>query len=462
MAGLLTAVFDALCDHRPMTERGNGRGPIASSRQRAGAGLGALLITAILLAGCGSTTTPQPTTGVPTGTSPGASAGGPSASPAATASPEDPALVYARIEQQVQAIRGLTATRTLTPIVLDPAGLAARLNATFDKDNPASLIAATSQLDQALGLLPTGISLRDELLSMYSTQVAGFYEPDTKQMYVVSRSGGLGPAEKVTFAHEFDHALQDQHFDLTKLGTSVPDQGDRSLARLSLAEGDATEVMYDYLQADLTPADALQMLGQAVDPAQTAALTAMPAYLRDQLLFPYTKGLAFVQQMFARGGWSAVDGVWANPPDSTEQILHLDKYLAHEAPVAVVLPADIASRLGAGWTVALQDTLGEFGLGEWLQVSGGLTADVAGDAAAGWGGDRVALVSGPNGAWGVALVTRWDTSADAAAFDSAATSTAGRLAHGGVFRPADLEVAVIVGSNDDIRGRLANVLGLAG
>src|SRR4029077_12051630 len=110
-------------------------------------------------------------------------------------------------------------TQTLTPIVLDPAGLAARLNTTFDKDNPASLIAATNQLDQALGLLPPGTSLRDELLSMHSTQVAGFYEPDTKQMYVVSRSGGLGPLEKVTFAHEFDHALQDQHFDLTKLGT---------------------------------------------------------------------------------------------------------------------------------------------------------------------------------------------------------------------------------------------------
>ena len=36
------------------------------------------------------------------------------------------------------------------------------------------------------------------------------------------------------------------------------------------------------------------------------------------------------------------------------------------------------------------------------------------------GGDRLAVIEGPNGAWAVAWQTTWDTDADAAAFETAA------------------------------------------
>ena len=85
-------------------------------------------------------------------------------------------------------------------------------------------------------------------------------------------------------------------------------------------------------------------------------------------------------------------------PDSTEQILHPDK--ATEAPVAVTLPADLAASLGSGWTVPLQDTFGELQLGIWLR-EGGVPSAEATDAAAGWGGDRLAVIEGPDGAWAV-------------------------------------------------------------
>ncbi len=57
-------------------------------------------------------------------------------------------------------------------------------------------------------------------------------------------------------------------------------------------------------------------------------------------------------------------------PESTEQILHPEKYTAKEAPVAVTLPADLATRLGTGWTVPLMDTFGEFQTGIWLREGG--------------------------------------------------------------------------------------------
>ena len=71
-----------------------------------------------------------------------------------------------------------------------------------------------------------------------------------------------------------------------------------------------------------------------------------PAILRDTLTFPYTTGLTYVQAAQTAGGWPAVDAFFKTMPESTEQILHPDKYTAHETPVKVELPADLATRLG--------------------------------------------------------------------------------------------------------------------
>ena len=413
----------------------------------------------ILATSCGNTpTTPTPAPSL----SLLPSSASPITTPAPAATPEDPAAVYARIEQQVQAIRGLDAKTAVTPQVLDTAGVARELGKQFDTSYKPGELAAEQQLDTGLGLLPAGISLRDELFKLLTTQVAGFYEPDSKKMFVVSKTGGIGPTEKLTFAHEYDHALQDQHFDLTKLGTDEVGQSDRAFARLCVAEGDATLLMYDYLQQAFTPAETIGLLQGSLDPAQTAILATMPPYLRDQLLFPYTSGLSFIQSVFANGGWPAVDALYGARPDSTEQILHPALYASHDLPMTVTIPADVASRLGAGWTAPLQDTLGEFTLDEWLKIAGGLAVTVAAGAAAGWGGDRVVVVTGPSGAWGVALVSKWDTPADADEFAAAAGTTAQKLGHADMFRPVAGEVAVVVGSDDDIRARLANVLGFAG
>jgi hypothetical protein len=453
--GRVGANGPSLWDYPAMTDPGVPRRHRRGRSRGSARGLAAVLLS-VLLAACGNATiTAGPTTATPSPTLATASAG-----PSAT--PEDPLAVYARIEQQVQQIRGLTATTVVTPQILDSAGVAKELNARFDEGNPAGTLASEQQVYEALGLLPTGISLRDELFKLLTSQVAGFYEPDTKKMFVVSKTGAIGPAEKVTFAHEFDHALQDQHFDLSKLGTDEAGQSDRSLARLSVAEGDATLLMTDWLQQELSPADMLAMIGQSLDPTQTAILNGMPPFLRDQLMFPYTTGLSFTQAIFATGGWKAVDGEYVTPPDSTEQVIHPSAYLSHAKPLTVTIPTDIATRLGKGWTAPFQDTAGEFTLGEWLKVAGGVDETVASDAATGWGGDRMVLVEGPSGAWGVAIVTKWDTSADADEFAAAAQGAVGKLAHADLFRPVEGEVSIVIGSNDDIRARLANVLGFAG
>src|SRR6185295_539520 len=245
------------------------------------------------------------------------------------------------------------------------------------------------------------------------------------KIYVKSNTGTPGANERFYFSHEYDHALQDQHFSVFKDQKGITDQGDRILARQAVYEGDASLTMAQWAAGNLRPDELLQILGASADPTAGAALSRAPAILRAPLQFPYTTGLNFVSAAYGQGAWPAVDAFYGRMPESTEQILHPDKYAAAEAPVKVTMPADLAKRLGTGWSVPLQDTFGELQLGIWLQ-EGGVDQTAATAAAAGWGGDRLAVLEGPAGTWSIAMQTSWDTDADATEFETAATTALGK------------------------------------
>jgi hypothetical protein len=401
-----------------------------------------------------------------TGPSPSAS---PSATPSATASAAptnvvDPKTVYAAIEEQVVGIRGLDPKAPVEPKVLDDAGIKKYVADSFAKDNPKDVIDANERLLKAFGLLPEDASLSKLYVDLLGSQVAGLYSPDDKSLYVVSRSGNLGPAEKTTFAHEFTHALQDQNFDLGALKLDEIGSGDRSLGRLALVEGDAVLSQSAWQTQFLSQAEIFQLLAQSANDPSSAQFLSMPAVLRDTLLFPYTTGLTFVSTLQGGGGWAAVDEAYRKPPASTEQIIHPEKYDTAEAPIGVKLPSDLAKRMGSGWKVALEDSFGEFQLGVWLRGNTTIGAGVANQAAAGWGGDRVVVVHGPNGAWGVALRTLWDTVGDAAEFEAAALPLVAALGSPAALLrgPGGPERWVVIGSDDAALNSLADALGLAG
>jgi hypothetical protein len=447
----------------------------------------AALLIALLVAGCGSQT-PTPTPSAAASASPSAEASpaptdsaAPSASPSAEAaadcdpgqtSAESPApdtndpnaSLYAEIEAQVTQLRGITATKPVERGVFDKPGLCAYITSAFEKDNPAQLVNDTEALFKALALMPQDESLRDLYIELLTSQVAGLYDDETKKMYVVTSTGEIGPAEKITYAHEYTHALQDQQFTLRDLMGDAKDQGDRALARSTLVEGDATLLMSLWAQQHMTPQE-LTEAATAVDPAGEAILARMPAILKDALLFPYTSGLTMTLGAFQQaGGYNGVDGLFANPPDTTEQVMHPEKLAAREPAVPVAFPDDFAGSLGEGWTIALQDTLGEFQL-QTLLSDAAQSAD-ANTAATGWGGDRVAWVTGPDGANAAVLDTRWDTDADAAEFAAALGDYVAKLEAAGrsasILTPAPDRVVVISANDADSLGKVANALGLAG
>jgi len=452
----------------------------------------AALLALVLVAGCGSTGpsgTPgasgpgtSPSSAGPSSPSPNASASA-AASPAPSAAancsdtmagasfspqpigPDDPnAALLTKIEAAVQTIRGITADRQVPRNTLDQAGLCAFLRQSMARDNPPELVAASEKLDKQLGLLPADASLQALYLNLLTSQVVGFYDQHTKQMYVISTSGQqMGPIEQITYAHEFDHALQDQKYNLQTIVGDAKDQSDRTLARTALVEGDATLLMSLWAQQNLTSAQLIQAAGSA-DPASQAALNAAPPILRETLLWPYTQGLTLALGAYqTSASFVGVDALWQDPPDTTEQLLHADKLASREPAVAVSFPADLAQRLGAGWTVAMQDTLGELQL-DILMRTGNPQAGT--DPAAGWGGDRVALVEGPNGATAAVADTAWDTSAAAgSAFDELQQLVAvlkGLGKRATVLHPSEQRVVLISADSDATLNAVASALGLAG
>jgi hypothetical protein len=378
-----------------------------------------------------------------------------SPSPTASATPLSSGEIQAQlaaIEHRMTQIRELSATTSVPGKLVTTPEASKILVDDFHKENPKQIVDDTTALYRALGLLNQNQDLGQLFDQFLSTQVLGFYRDTDKDLYIVS-DHGFGPLAKFTASHEYTHALQDEHFDLKKISPDVFDQGDRQLARTALIEGDATLAMTQWAQTDLSPDEIAQLLQEVQDPAAEQALAGMPPIVRETQEFPYTQGLQFVQGFWAQGGWSAVDQVWNDPPDSVEQVLHREKYTAHEKPVAVVLPADLPSKLGGGWSLAMQDTFGELVTRIWLEEAGDSAA--AATAAAGWGGDRIGYYTGPGGAWGVAWRTEWDSAAEAKQFANAASGIVLRLGHAVVRADGDKSVGVFVATDDALVTTLA-------
>ena len=217
-----------------------------------------LTLSALVLACDPAAVSPSPTASPSTAAGASPSAG--SASPGAS---QDAAATFDEIEGQVTKLRELQATKKVDREVIDEATLKKMLAEEQAKQTPPEVVAANERLYKALGLLPADADLDALTLEMLGAGVAGFYDDEKGKMFVVSRSGGVGAAEQVTYAHEYTHALQDQNFTVFKDQKDVKDQSDWFLARQAIFEGDATVVMSYWALANLTPAEShLELRGR--------------------------------------------------------------------------------------------------------------------------------------------------------------------------------------------------------
>jgi hypothetical protein len=334
--------------------------------------------------------------------------------------PEKTESLIAQALATASRLRELSATGSVRGVALTRAEMAAQVRATIEREVPATAVAAEGEMLVALGVAPPSFDYMRATVELMSAELAGYYEPNEKTMYLAS---DLAAAERsATLAHELVHALQDQHYALGKLLEYRADQSDAQSALHALAEGDATSAMLDQLleskNAKATDiSDDLISIQVRAAAQFTAKAGDVPEILRRSMIAPYIDGILFVHFLRRRAGWAEVDRAWQSPPSSTEQLLHTDKYLAHEAPLVVAVPAapDVT------WPAAeYTDVMGEESIRilfeEWLPRV------PATNAAAGWGGDRVAVFRSGN-----RVALGWRLRADTS---EAATRTSAALLRG--------------------------------
>ena len=318
-------------------------------------------------------------------------------------------VILDTIKQQVATIRGLQPKNEVPVAAMSQAQLRDYLVAELNRSYSAEQRDADQKLLVTLGMLQPSQSYFNYVLDLLQDRVLGFYARTDKKMYLVADQPGFNAATKTTFAHELVHSLQDQQFNLDVLAPVKPENKDRGRAMLAVIEGDATLTQRLWAQNNLSAAEQQEL---AVNTGPSKVEQA-PLFIYTELLFPYTDGFTFVREASQRGGGPAsLNSLYADPPESTEQVMHPAKYRAKEKPIEVSLP-NIASMAGQGWKQLDSNVLGELFLRVLIKQNG--DADRADRGSQGWGGDRWQLLEF-EGRQAVVLKTAWDTETDAREF----------------------------------------------
>lgn len=338
------------------------------------------------------------------------------------------------VAREVARIRGLPLRRPIPNEVVDRDELRARLIKMAAEDKTAAESAAEALALERWGMIPPGIDYEAMIVDLLTEQIAGYYDPDTKKLTISKSAGDDHTWAEMVLAHELEHGLQDQAFDLHRFEDLPATEGDAAAARRALVEGDGIALMIevmvarnrskvDWANPELATAIAKSM---SVPGNGDDHIDKVPLAIREAMLFPYRAGIAFIAALRRHQPWSAVDAAFARPPKSTEQIIHPERYVADDPPVPI--EARVPAAL-PGFAIAHSTVWGELGFALWLR-SHGIDERVADEAAAGWGGDRVVLLSRPGErrpgrAVGMAR-TEWDSEADAI---EAAEAAAKALSH---------------------------------
>jgi hypothetical protein len=352
-----------------------------------------------------------------------------------------------QLMQDAERVRELRFVRPVAAIVQDAAAIEAYVESQIEPVHVDDAIA----LYGALGLIDPALDLRALWLRLMSEQVVGYYDIDQSRLVIrddvmrgfdsVSsrvKKRGFDSKRKarkqarvdleearVVLIHELVHALQDQHLGLAKTMQEERDTDGENALR-ALVEGDATLAMISYVfdkegvpLTSLTrdPARVRSLSGAVTAPMQGTELANAPPIVRVSLMSAYVDGLSFAAALHGAGGFARVNRAYAELPQSSEQVLHPERFARHE-PVPRVSVPGAASMLGERHTLVVEDTLGELEMSVYFAQGAG---EVVGRRAAdGWNGDRVYVYRATDKKLSAVWITTWDDERQAVEAERAA------------------------------------------
>ncbi len=346
--------------------------------------------------------------------------------PLATATPPkplDPAILKSMAKSALSSVENLRGQKLSKPL---KSGVKKKPEVTrfiterlADEYGPAK-VRAEGDLLKLLGLIPTGLDYGDFMTRLLTEQVAGFYDHTRQELYLADWIPLF--LQEPVMAHEIFHAIQDQEWGGGKLIDSKLYSHDEVLAHAALMEGDATVVMLMHTAVkaggsgdDVSPF-MLNMMAATIplqmSSAEYPVMTGAPDYIKQSLVFPYQHGISFLAALRTAGWtWADFRKLYADPPASTEQILHPERY----APTRDE-PSRVTVALPNGFTRTWDGVAGELHFRQVL-LTNRPTGDAI-EAAAGWDGDFTALLTDGRRQV-IECVSTWDSEADAIAYATA-------------------------------------------
>jgi len=365
---------------------------------------------------------------------------------------EEVSALAREVSARVEQIRGAHFTRPVSVRIVDAATARAHFRERLLKFWPPDQVRYDQRVYEQLGMLKPGTDLMKTLLDVLEEQAGAYYDPENDTFFVLK--GMPRSTAPVLMAHELTHALDDQRFNIDGTLAKLKEDDDRATAYTAVVEGTGTVVMSLFMlqeiQAGRLSMNAVTEL-QKSEAGQAAKLQAAPPLIQRGLIAPYQIGQAFLLHgdptQYATFRPSDADRAFKDPPQSTEQIIHSEKYwdpARRDAPRIVNLP-DLAGTLGAGWKQVATGTLGELtlavltGLGpvDLASTRSAEPQNWTNRAATGWGGDTYQhYANGPRALTVLAGV--WDTQEDAAEFVTALKPLPGRNA----WRRGDTTVVI--------------------
>lgn len=287
-----------------------------------------------------------------------------------------------QLSKDLAEMTGLTLRRAVPAAVMSRDQLAKYLDKRVtDEVNPEEIRAEEITL-RALGFVDDQFDLKKSVLGVLQEQAAAFYDTKKRRLYMMESSTG----QTEILLHELSHALADQHFNLERFIKHAGKSDDSHMARMAVMEGQATWLMTEWRSKQM----GVSLIGHAgmVDIAArqmanagsgSGALDTAPLYLQETLLFPYSKGLVFQHAVLEKLGKAGFKEVFANPPTTTQQIIHPELYFNHTGAQAVTLPLTKAPK---GFRGLMEGNLGEldhqillrqFKVEDWEKIAAGWT-----------------------------------------------------------------------------------------
>jgi hypothetical protein len=196
------------------------------------------------------------------------------------------------------------------------------------------------------GFVPKTFNLEKSTVDLLTEQAAAFYDYRKQRLFLLE--GTSNALMEMAIVHEMAHAIADQNFNLQQFIDGAGENDDSALARLTVMEGQATwltaEVLAQRNGRSLAGDSALfdQMAEASSGMSQYPVFQSVPLYLRETLIFPYTRGMRFQQTVYEKLGKEAFAEVFKNPPVSTQQVLHPATYFDKVQPASPELPEPAA------------------------------------------------------------------------------------------------------------------------